>query len=107
VKKANALFNAILLQAILDATSKSENTGMNYIRCEAENWLNSNNPMFHLCCDIAEISPEKVRAKVQSIKDGDCQWRASGGTPKEYLKRRQMRQSKGNSSKLHKRQRGA
>jgi hypothetical protein len=61
VEGEQRLFQAVIIQAIKDCRS---NGGLGE---DARNWIFTNNPHFHLACDIACMHPSSVRRMARII----------------------------------------
>lgn len=72
-----ALWNAVLLQQVLDA--KSTNPKIRYERMAALTWLNISNLDFRMVCEYAGLCPFDVAAKLRAASARDFAWRLPNG----------------------------
>lgn len=76
VRGETALWQAVITQALMDASTNSVKPDARYIRHNALNWLLSRGKDFVTVCHNAGLEPEDVRRKaVEALKRG-CKWRA-------------------------------
>ena len=71
-----AIWRAVILQALEDAVNRSPKTQHRYEKEQALRWLTERNPDFVLVCDYAGWDPDYVRRKVKKALLNGCKWRA-------------------------------
>lgn len=60
-----ALWRAVLLQALIDATCRSAKPEARFQRREALEWLTGNGRDFAMVCDLAQVNPVYMRRMVK------------------------------------------
>ena len=88
VAREQALWRAVIVQALMDAASGSKKKENIQAREEARVWLRGNSPDFLTVCHYAGYEPEFVREMVQEAMERDCVWRAAPGTGERARKNR-------------------
>jgi len=68
--RCQALFRAIILQAVQDAVSARKRKYTQQIRREALHWLLGDSPSFVEVCDFADFQPEYVRTRAKLVIAG-------------------------------------
>lgn len=81
-----ALWRAVILQALEDAVSNSCKTNEKYHKTQALHWLEGTSKDFLLVCDYAGLSPEYVKKKIKHALSRGCKWRADAGCGKKKTK---------------------
>ncbi len=71
-----ALWRAVITQALMDAGNDSAKPEMRYEKAQAIAWLGSNHQDFHTVCALAELEPSYVRRKAREALRRGCNWRA-------------------------------
>jgi hypothetical protein len=89
VKGEQALWVAVITQAMMDALSKSRNPELIYHRDDAIRWLTGNSKDFHEVCHHAGMDPDYVRRKAKKALAAPVAWRAEPGKGKRYAERKQ------------------
>lgn len=60
-----ALWRAVITQALMDAGNDSSKSEMRYEKAQAIAWLGSNHPDFYTVCTLADLEPSYVRQKAR------------------------------------------
>lgn len=85
VRGEQALWRAVILQALVDAVSQSAKDDTMRLRQEARRWLLLKGDDFDQVCHLAGYAPDYIRRQVRLALARGCQWRASPakttGTP--------------------------
>lgn len=90
VKGEVALWNGVLLQALLDASSQSKKPEAKTAKREALTFLTTHNQMFYNICDMAQRDPEYTFKQVQEALLNGCQWRLPVGKGWRTALKRQL-----------------
>lgn len=90
VKGEVALWNGVILQALLDATSNSKKPEAKVAKREALTFLTTHNQMFYNICDMAQRDPEYTFMQVQRALLNNCQWRLPAGKGWRTALKRQL-----------------
>jgi hypothetical protein len=76
-----ALWRAVITQALMDAASGSLKMEAKYEKSQAKCWLFGFSEDFKTVCDFAGYTPDYVRTKSMQALERGCKWRAEA-TPK-------------------------
>ena len=71
-----ALWRAVITQALMDASTHSKKMEAKYEKSQAICWLGSMSEDFKTVCDYAGFNPASIREKSLAALKRDCQWRA-------------------------------
>ncbi len=82
-----ALWRAVILQALEDAASNSAKVSERYHKTQALHWLNGTGKDFVLVCDYAGLDPEVIRKKIKQALSRGCKWRAEAGCGSKRTKK--------------------
>lgn len=75
VEPEEKLWRGVLVNAIEDAGSKSQERKPSVFKCEAHSWILSNTTDFATVCYYAGFEPEHVKEKyIKACKNGDIQF---------------------------------
>ncbi|MBS0236261.1 MAG: hypothetical protein JSS50_02855 [Proteobacteria bacterium] len=74
-KSYRALWRAVIMQALLDATRVSKKTEEKMHKKQAIKWLRANSINFLLICDRAELDPAYVRRCSRKVLTRGRTWR--------------------------------
>jgi len=77
IRGEQALWRAVITQALMDASSNSKKSELQYEKSQASCWLDRNSPDFCTVCDYAGFDPIYVRRQTQKALARNCIWRAS------------------------------
>lgn len=80
-RRSRAIWQAVILQAITDATSLSPKSDAGAWRIQAQAWLRLTNKDFMRACDYAEVDPYATIAAVEKMLENKQ-------TPKQLIKRK-------------------
>ncbi len=70
-----ALWRAVIVQQLMDASSNSQKREMKLIKAQAISWLSGTSDDFFEVCTLADLSPDYVREKARFALKRGCQWR--------------------------------
>jgi hypothetical protein len=70
-RKYRALWNAVLMQALLDAKSTSKKAESLRFKAEAICWVDPENENFIAVCEMANIVPDRFIKKAKKIKNNN------------------------------------
>lgn len=70
-----ALWRAVITQALMDAGSKSTKREAKFHRAQAIAWFSKRNPDFQLVCALAGLEVDYVFEKAHKAIRQDCKWR--------------------------------
>lgn len=70
-----ALWRAVITQALMDAGSKSVKREAKLHRAQAIAWFSKRNPDFQLVCALAGLEVDYVFEKAHKAIRQDCKWR--------------------------------
>ena len=70
-----ALWRAVITQALMDAGSKSVKREAKVHRAQAIAWFSKRNPDFQLVCTLAGLEVDYVFERAQKAIRQDCKWR--------------------------------
>ena len=87
-----ALWIAVITQAITDARSNCKKSESQYHKREAIDWLTGNGRDFVDVCLCAGMNPDYVRKNAKKAIFTQVSWRAEAGKSKRYEERRLYRQ---------------
>lgn len=79
VHAEQALWRAVIVQALMDAASGSDKYEAAQARNEAVIWLRGSSADFATVCYYAGYDPEFVRMMVKKALENGCRWRALPG----------------------------
>lgn len=96
VAQEQAMWRAVIVQALMDASCGSQKYEAAQARREALVWLRGTSQDFATVCYYAGFEPEFVRKMVKRSLDHGCQWRA---LPGEGTRVRQGRPSRSGKAK--------
>lgn len=82
VQQEQAMWRAVIVQALMDAACGSRKYEAQQARSEALIWLRGTSHDFATVCYYAGFEPEFVRVLVKKAIDSGCQWRALPGEGK-------------------------
>lgn len=75
VRGEQALWRAVILQMLEDATSQSRKTQDQHARTQARNWLEGRHADFIMVCDMAGLDVQYVRKKIKKALQSQQGWR--------------------------------
>lgn len=75
VRGEQALWRAVILQMLEDATNNSKKPQEQFARTQARNWLEGTHRDFATVCELAGFDISYVRKKVKQALLNHCQWR--------------------------------
>ena len=85
VEPEEKLWSGVLVNAIEDAESKSQERKPSVFKCEAHSWIMSNTTDFATVCYYAGFEPDHVKEKYKSaIVKGDIQFSPKNFAWKKY-----------------------
>ena len=91
-KGEEALWRAVITQALMDAGSHSTKREMRFVKAQAIAWLAGTSQDFHDVCALAGLPADYVRGKAREAIAKNCAWRQhninSYQKPKAIKKRR-------------------
>lgn len=93
-----ALWRAVILQALLDATSTCPSPESRHQRYLAQTWFLRRNADFHTVCDLALLEADYVLTHVKEVlQQSQTDWRAQAGMGERYARpvRRYKRRVRG------------
>ncbi len=70
-----ALWRAVIMQALTDAGSQSKKMEAKFHRAQAIAWFSKRNPDFQLVCALAGMEMEYVFERAHAAIRKDCKWR--------------------------------
>ena len=94
VRGEQALWVAVITQAMMDALSRASSSEARYHKNEAINWLTGNSKDFVTVCLHAGLDPNYVRRKAKRSLLNPQNWRADAGKGKRYEERKAYRKRK-------------
>jgi len=94
VRGENALWVAVITQAMMDALSRCKNSEAAYHKHEATRWLMDNSKDFIMVCLLAGFDPGYIRRQAKRALIAPRPWRAEAGKGKRYLERKSYRKRK-------------
>lgn len=88
IRGEQALWRAVITQALMDAASKSKKMELKYEESQALCWLTTNGEDFRTVCENAGFDPFYIRRQSIEALKRDCQWRTpnNSGIKKEISK---------------------
>lgn len=89
-----SLWKAVIMQALVDATTCQTQDDSARSRLEAMRWLTNNNPDFLDVCLRACLDPNQVRVMAKKAIANPGVWRITAGKSLRYLERKAMRARK-------------
>lgn len=78
VRAEQALWRAVITQALMDASSRSRKMEAKYEKSQALCWLTGFGDDFKTVCDFAGFNPDYIRENSIEALKRDCKWRADG-----------------------------
>ena len=81
-RREQALWRAVIVQALMDASCGSKKQEAQQAKQEAIVWLRGNSKDFMTVCYYAGFEPDYVRRMVRDALERGCQWRALPGQGK-------------------------
>ena len=81
-KGENALWRAVITQALMDAGSHSQKNNMRLERAQAISWISGTSTDFYDVCAMADMNPDYVKRKSKEAIKRECKWRKVGGKKK-------------------------
>ena len=75
-----SMWRAVVVQALMDASSMSKKAEMQQYKREALVWLRGNSEDFFTVCYYAGLDPECTREMIKDALARGCNWRAAPGT---------------------------
>jgi hypothetical protein len=89
-----ALWRAVIMQAMVDATTSTCKPELVYHKIEAIKWLTENGDDFVDVCERAAMDLDLVRVRAKKAMANPGQWRTEAGLSERYEERREMRARK-------------
>lgn len=86
-----ALWRAVITQALMDAASNSKKPEAAYFRSEARHWLTENSQSFCDVCYLAGLDPDYTRRMAKKALARNCKWR---NEPGQGRKKKMLKQKK-------------
>ena len=80
VRGERAIWRAVILQALMDASCMSGKKESQQAQQESLVWLRGNSADFATVCYYAGFEPEYVRRMVRGCLERRCSWRAAPGS---------------------------
>ena len=77
VRGEQALWRAVITQALMDASSQSKKVELQYEKSQAACWLAGFSEDFRTVCEFADYDPNYVRENSLKALERNCQWRAA------------------------------
>lgn len=90
VAHEQALWRAVIVQALMDASSNSKKKENLQSKEEALVWLRGTSRDFVAVCHHAGFEPEFVREMARRALSRECVWRAAPGTGEKAQKNREL-----------------
>lgn len=87
-----ALWVAVVTQAMMDGLSRSRKPEDQFAKFEAIRWLTGGSADFYDVCLLAGLDPDDVRVRAGRALSDNATWRAHPGTGKRYLQRKAYRE---------------
>lgn len=91
VQGEQAMWRAVITQAILDACMQAKNTKLAREKRDAIRWLIHDSEDFMDVCERACLDPKTVRHKAKKAIMNPSWWRTEAGFSMRYEERREMR----------------
>jgi hypothetical protein len=79
IRGEQALWRAVIVQALMDAGSQSGKMEAQYEKSQATCWLTGYSEDFKVVCDFAGFTADYVRSKSRQAIARGCKWRAESG----------------------------
>jgi hypothetical protein len=76
IRGEQALWRAVITQALMDAASQSAKMEAKYYKSQALCWLTGFSDDFYTVCDFAGLPADYVRYKSVNALARNCRWRA-------------------------------
>ncbi len=95
-RNEQAMWRAVIVQALMDAACGSKKQEAQQARTEALIWLRGNSRDFVTVCLYAGFEPEYVRMMIKRALERGCTWRAlpgEGSRPRERTRKTSRRAS--------------
>lgn len=90
VRGEAALWQAVITQALMDASSGSRKHEARHEREEAQRWLCGMSKDFVQVCLNAGLEPDYVRTRAAQALQRGCVWRAAAGQGPKALRRKRL-----------------
>lgn len=87
IRSEVALWRAVIVQALMDAASRSRKPDAMYHKNEAAAWLTGGGRDFALVCEHAGFNPFYVRRMAKRAMLAGCKWRAEPGQGRQRARR--------------------
>lgn len=81
LKGVKALWTAVIVQAVMDAKSRSSKQEMAYHRTMARHWLADDSEDFPTVCELAGMEPQAIRHKFHAAEARGFHWRNAALQP--------------------------
>ena len=88
IRGEQALWRAVILQALEDAVSHSKRARDRHLKTEARYWLEGTHPDFVTVCDLAGFHPPQIRRQIKQALLNQCKWRLEAGSGPKALKKK-------------------
>lgn len=79
VRGEQALWRAVIVQALMDSASNSHKAEAKFFKTQAMQWLCGSHPDFATVCDYAGMEPAYVRRMAKRALLNGCKWRLEAG----------------------------
>lgn len=80
-----ALWRAVITQALMDAASQSGKMEAQYEKSQALCWLTSYSDDFKTVCDLANYPPDYIRGRAIRALARNCRWRSGTQQPQRIM----------------------
>jgi hypothetical protein len=90
-KGEQALWCAVITQAMIDATSNQRKPEAIHQKMDATRWLTGNSPDFIEVCERAGLPPDYVRKRAKKALTNPGAWRTDAGQSARYTERKELR----------------
>ena len=90
-KGEQALWCAVITQAMIDATSNLRKPETIHQKRDAMRWLIGNSPDFIEVCERAGLHPDYVRKRAKKALANPGSWRTDAGQSARYTERKELR----------------
>ncbi|MFO1241901.1 MAG: hypothetical protein U1E36_01660 [Rickettsiales bacterium] len=84
-----SMWRAVIVQALMDASSLSRKPENQFHKREALIWLRGTSEDFHRVCHFAGFEPSFVRQLVKEALERGCQWRIAPGMGERGMRSRE------------------
>lgn len=89
------LWLSVIIQAMVDAASKSGGSEAGYDRYKAQCWLTGDSADFVMVCTLTGYDPDWLRGKIKNALGSPRAWRKAAGGGDGYLSRKRKRNKNG------------